>query len=189
MVGILNIIQTRRSAGVFAGDVDDLTIRTLIEEAAIWAPNHHLSEPWRFTVITGSARERIGHEWALIAANEMDIKEPARSKYIAAESSKLQRAPVIIVVSQHVNGTAIQVTEDHSAVAAAIENLLLAAHGLGMAAHWKTGKMAYHDAFKNLIGVDSSDRIIGLIYLGEGTEPKETLRHRKTEGIIRWVRE
>ena len=53
----MEAIRTRRSVGLSAGDVSRETIKELIETATM-APNHKLTQPWRFTVIEGPARER-----------------------------------------------------------------------------------------------------------------------------------
>ena len=121
---VMEAIRTRASESQLGGDVDDAIITRLIEEAAIWAPNHHHTEPWHFTVLKGNARERVGLSWARTAAAELPVDEATREKYISKEATKLLRAPVIVVVSQKIAGTPVQIEEDHAAVAASIQNLL-----------------------------------------------------------------
>ncbi len=186
---VLEAIRTRPSVAELGGEVDDATICRLIQEAAVWAPNHHHTEPWHFTVLKGQARARVGLGWAKTAAAEIPIDGAAREKYIAKESQKLLRAPVVVVVSQRVSGTTVQIDEDHAAVSAAIQNLLLAAHGLGLGARWRTGKMAYHPAMLQLLGLPDTSRIVGFIYLGYTMSEEMQPRHRNLEGLIDWQAE
>ncbi len=183
---VLEAIRTRSSEAQLSGDVDKATVTRLIQEAAVWAPNHHHTEPWHFTVLTGKARNRVGLRWAETAAAELPIDEVAREKYISKESTKLLRAPVIVVVSQRVAGTAVQIEEDHAAVSASIQNLLLAAHALGLGARWRTGKMAYHPEMLNILNLPSESRIVGFVYLGQRVLSDAPDRHRNLDGIIDW---
>lgn len=186
---VLEAIRTRSSVTELGGEIDDATIARLIQEAAVWAPNHHHTEPWHFTVLKGQARARVGLNWAEIAAAEIPIDGVTREKYISKESQKLLRAPVVVVVSQRVAGTTVQIDEDHAAVSAAIQNFLLAAHGLGLGARWRTGKMAYHPAMLQILGLPDTSRIVGFIYLGHTIPGEMPARQRKLDGIIDWQAE
>ena len=58
---VIDAIRSRRSVRIMRTDV--VPSRDQIEaivEAATWAPNHHLTEPWRFVIITGYGRNRLG---------------------------------------------------------------------------------------------------------------------------------
>lgn len=189
-MNVWEAIATRRSLGQLDGVVDDATIQRLIEEGAIWAPNHHHTEPWHFTVLKGESRGRIGLEWAALAADELGLGGDIREKFEAKEQAKLLRAPVIIVVSQKVAGNPVQVEEDHAAVGAAVQNLLLAAHAIGLGTRWRTGKMAYHPWFKHALGLGADDRVVALIYVGwpVNREP-ELAAQRSKEGLIDWITE
>ena len=63
-------IQSRRSISHLEGHVDEQLVRGLIEEAAIWPPNHHYTEPWHFSGLIGESRNRIGFEWAYLAPDK-----------------------------------------------------------------------------------------------------------------------
>lgn len=186
---VLEAIRSRSSVSDLGGEIDEATIVRLIQEAAVWAPNHHHTEPWHFTVLKGKARERVGLSWAEAAAAEIPIEGATREKYISKESQKLLRAPVVLVVSQRVSGTPVQIEEDHAAVAACIQNLLLAAHGVGLGARWRTGKMAYHPAMLKILGLPETSRIVGFIYIGHTTSGDTPPRQRNLDGIIDWQAE
>jgi nitroreductase len=96
---------------------------------------------------------------------------------------------VLIVVSVRTDENRVRAEEDLTATAAAVQNLLLAAHAKGFGAAWKTGKMIYDAEVKRFLGLDPNDRIVAVVYLG--TEPGEEAapRTREVDGVIRWLGE
>lgn len=178
-------IRGRRSIGRLAGAVSRQAIAELIG-GAVRAPNHHLTEPWRFTVVQGEGRRRLGEFWGKRAAEVAGLSGEAAEKYAEGESGKTLRAPVLIVVSVRTDPDPVVASEDQSAAAAAIQNILLAAHGCGLGAIWRTGKMVYDDAIKRFLGLDPSDRILGVVYLGQpAAEPKEKPEPKRHD-VIAW---
>ncbi|MDA8193456.1 MAG: nitroreductase [Thermaerobacter sp.] len=181
-------IRTRRSMGRLGGDVSDDTVTALID-LAVMAPNHRMTEPWQFTVITGPARESLGWRWADAIASASSLTGEALDAYKTAEARKFLRAPVLVVVSVATTpGDEVRSVEDMAATAAAIQNLLLAAWAGGLGTRWRTGAMAYHPAFRKLLGLDEAQRILGVIYLGYpelGKEPPPAPARTKS-GAVRW---
>jgi nitroreductase len=182
----IEAIRTRRTVGKSTGDVPRETIRELIE-AATWAPNHKLTQPWRFTVLTGAARERLGEVWGREAAAKAD--PAAQAAVLAGESKKPLRAPALIVVSVRTDTNPVTAEEDLTATAAAVQNLLLAAHAKGLSAAWKTGKIVYNVEVKRFLGLDPSDRIIAVVYLGALASEESTPRARNVDSSIAWLDE
>ena len=159
-------IRSRRSVGRSEGEPSVEAIRELIESAS-WAPNHHLTQPWRFTVLRGDARRELGDFWARMRAAELELDAEKRDGFLKGESQKPLRAPVLIVVSVRTDDDPIVAEEDFAATAAAVQNLLLSAAARGYAAMWRTGDMAYHPAVKAHLGLDPRERIVAFVYLGE----------------------
>lgn len=160
------------------------TIRALIE-AATCAPNHKLTEPWRFTVLRGDARKRLGELWAQRAAQEIDAAK--RDAFIEGESAKPLRAPIVVAVATRTDADPVRAEEDLAATAAAVENLLLAAHARGLAAGWKTGRIVGDAEVKRFLGFDPSDRIVAMIYLGARATEQPTTKPRAAEPAITWL--
>jgi nitroreductase len=79
--------------------------------------------------------------------------------------------------------------EDLTATAAAVQNLLLAAHAKGLSAAWKTGKIVYNPAVKRFLGLDPSDRIVAMVYLGAVAREEPAPRRRDVESTIAWLDE
>ncbi len=182
----LEAIRTRRTIGKSTGDVPRETITELIE-AATWAPNHKLTQPWRFTVVTGSAREKLGEVWGREAAAKAD---PAtRAAVMEGEAKKPLRAPAVIVVSVRTDENPVTAEEDLTATAAAVQNLLLAAHAKGLSAAWKTGKIVYNAEVKRFLGIDQSDRVIAFVYLGAVAKEESSARGRDVASSITWLDE
>jgi nitroreductase len=118
-------------------------------ELARWAPNHHLTEPWRFRVLGAAAFRRL--------------QEAADS----GEAVKLERAPTLIVASCVLSGDAVQDEEDLHAAAAAVYAVLLAAHARGLAGYWRTPGVLLTAEGREAVGLPEGERLVGLIHLGD----------------------
>lgn len=136
-------------------------VERLVRVAAT-APNHKKTYPWRFRVVSGDARAALGEALAndLIAAGE---DNPAK---VAKARVKYRRAPVVLVVAAAAGAHDTMTDENRDAVAAAIQTLLLAATASGLASLWSTGAAARSGRIASLVGLDPTDTIVGLVYLG-----------------------
>ncbi|MGH2586163.1 MAG: nitroreductase family protein, partial [Dehalococcoidia bacterium] len=165
---VIDTLRDRRSASRFnAESVSREAVDGLIE-AARWAPNHHLTEPWRFFVLTGDARVALGEAIAaeVLAGAEPDSKATAEATGVR---TKVLRSPVIVIVAQSRAQSAATPEvdlEDYAACCCATQNLLLAAQSAGLAAKWSTGKMAHSAAANRFLGLEPEDRIVAYVYLG-----------------------
>ena len=137
-------------------------------DAAAQAPNHHKVRPWRFVVLTGAARERLGEALAQATRKNRPGTPP---EAVAVEAAKPLRAPVLIVVGvDKPAGPKVLEIENVCAAAAATENLLLAAQALDLAAKWRTGWPATDPGVKAFLGFEPDQHLIGFIYLGYPAE-------------------
>jgi nitroreductase len=167
-------ITTRRSIPKTDGRVPSRTTIERLIRAAIAAPNHHLSEPWRFIVLTGDALTELGEAWA--AGEERAGGDPDKVR------AKALRAPVILAVIERPNRNNPKVVEieEHHAVGAAIQNILLAAHDAGLAAMIRTGAAATLKEVRNYLRVADDEIIAGFVYIGYPPEGFERKPPRKT---------
>lgn len=191
-MNITEAIQTRRSIKIFK-DVEPVS-KEVVEQllqAAIMAPNHHHTEPWKFFVLQGDGRlplSRVLAEWAKTRVD--DPASEAGQKRIKKISGKPLIAPTAIVVAlspKQDSKKAIYI-EDVSAVSAAVQNILLEAHGLGLGAIWKSGPAYYAPPVKNYFKLTDEEEILGVIFVGESDmkknpEPKRTPFEEKTVWI------
>jgi len=163
---LIEALATRRTANAFASACPPREQLTRRIEAATWAPNPRLTQPWRFEVLAGEERARLGEH--LAAAIERDAGSPDRALRLADSTRvKVLRSPVIVVVIQRGDGADSERTlEDYAACACATQNLLLAAHAEGLAARWSTGEMATMPAAREYFALGAGDRIIAYVYVG-----------------------
>lgn len=189
-MNVWDAIFERRSIGKVKPDPVDPKLIDRILEAAVWAPVHFQTEPWRFFVLTGEGRRPLGRTLAAIAQEKMDdpSSEANRAK-LEREEAKPFRAPVVIAVAavpQLDDPRVIQV-EEIAATSAAIQNMLLAAHALGLGAIWRTSPAAYHPKMKEAFGLKEQDEMLGFIYIGypdiEPPAKKRTSHQEKTKWI------
>ncbi len=141
--------------------------RKLIErllQAAVQAPNHYRVRPWRFVVLTGRSREALGGVMAeTLCKSNPSLPEAA----LDIERSKPLRAPVLIAVGVDKPADArVLEIENICATAAAVENLLLAAHAEGLGAMWRTGPAARDPEVKKFLGFTPDQDLIAFVYIG-----------------------
>ena len=157
-------IQTRHSVKKMKADS---VPRDLIEKfltAGNDAPNHHHVRPWRFIVLTGDARSRLGD---VMAASQRDRKADLPPEASDKTRSLPLRAPALIAVGvdKPADDRTIEI-ENVCAAAAACENILLTAHALGLGAIWRTGEWASDPKVKEFLGLAADQHLIGFIYVG-----------------------
>jgi len=183
---VLEAIRTRRTAGAIRPDLPPRELIEEILEAATWAPNHHLNEPWRFFVLAGEARERFGRAMAEDACRSLPDPNGEQARALAeGQMKKALRSPIIIAVAvDPPSGPKIVDVEDVCAVACGIQNLMLVATARGLATKWSTGLSAQSEHIKQFFGLTPEHQLLGFIYLGypndERTVPARTTHHEKS---------
>lgn len=186
---VLEAIKTRRSIG----KVQDRAVpKELIEkiiEAGTWAPNRYLTQPWRFFVISGEGRNSLSKVMeSIVLESGKDLESEEGKKKLEKERNKPFRAPVIIAVAAEVSeGPKVIRLEELGAVYAAVENMLLAAHGLGLASYWKTGKACYHPKMKAFFGLKEKDEVLALVYLGYPEVDKAPTHRKAGVELTKWI--
>ena len=141
-------IRTRRTHKVYGSEPVPRETLDELFELARWAPNHNLTNPWRFRV--------LGPE------SLAELKAAAGEEAAA----KLDRAPTLVVVSYVRSDDPLQDEEDHAATAVAAYIVLLAAHARGLAGYWRTPAVLRTPEGRAAVGVGEGERIIGLLHLG-----------------------
>ena len=184
---ILTAIHTRQSISKVLPDMVPRQDIERLLDAAVQAPNHHRNRPWRFVVLTGAARERLGEVMAqALLSQATDTAEAA----LHAERLKPLRAPVIIAVGlARPDSPKIVEIEDVCAGAAAVQNMLLAAHGLGLGAMWRTGTAASAPLVKAFLGFAPDQQIIAFVYVGYPDGEHPPANRPPFEGYVTWMDE
>ena len=176
-------IITRRSISKTADRACDKALIERLLEAAVRAPNHHLTQPWRFIVLTGSARAELGEEWAAAARREGKNPDLAKAKPL--------RAPVIICVVERpkLDHRRVVEAEEHYATGAAIQNILLAAHAEGLAAMIRTGEAAGLPEVRAYLGIGDEEILAAMIYIGypeDGKSERPPTRRTPPKELTEW---
>jgi nitroreductase len=141
-------IRTRRTHKAFSPEPLSRDEVAALLELARWAPNHHLTVPWRFRVVGPQTLERL--------------KAAAGPEGAA----KLSRAPTLIVSSSVLSGDEVQDEEDLHATAIASYIVLLAAHARGHAGYWRTPALLRSEEGRSAVGLAPEERFVGLLHLG-----------------------
>ena len=141
-------IRTRRTHKQFAPDPVPRALLEELLDLAVLAPNHKLTQPWRFRVVGPATLARL--------------KELGGQ----AEAMKLDRAPLLVVVSAQLTGDPLTDEEDVHATAAALTTLLLAAHARGLASYWRTPGLLRTPDGRAAVGFADDEQFVGIAYLG-----------------------
>ncbi len=166
---VTQAIQSRRSVGRVKQDPVPRELVEKILESAVHAPNHKITEPWRFHVFTGKGRGELARaraELARILAETEGEEEELVAGRISRERKKAFRAPVVIAVISRGGRDEVETLENYAACAAAVQNMQLTAHALGLATIWRTGLQAYHPYMREFFGLEAGDKIVAYLYLG-----------------------
>jgi nitroreductase len=162
---LLTAIDTRSSAARLTMPGPTHEHLTRILDAAAHAPDHGRLRPWEFIVLDAASREAFA---TTAAAAKRARLAAMTDEQFEAERAKLLRSPTLVIAACRVRRgeTKVPEIEQVVAVAAAVQNLFLAAHDLGYGVMWKTGAAAYDPNVKKTLGLDVLDHIVGIMHLG-----------------------
>lgn len=166
---LTELIRRRRSIKPVDMDsgreVDRMLLVELIENAT-WAPNHGLTEPWKFHVFQGASRADLV---TILQQTYREITSPAefREDKLKKMGENQLLAPVVIAcVMERNGGSKIPEIEEIEALACAVQNLQLSATAAGLGCYWSSPPLLEAALFREWLGLRSEDRCMGLIYLG-----------------------
>jgi nitroreductase len=163
-------IRTRRTHKAYGAEAVDRTTLEELLDLARWAPNHHLTNPWRFRVVGPQALERLKTAGGPEAA------------------TKLDRAPTLIAVSYvRTPGDPVADEEDLLAAGCAAYIVLLAAHGRGLAAYWRTPAVLREPAGRAALGIPETEHAIGLLHLGSARQEQRVPERAPAQDVISFL--
>lgn len=168
---VLDAIRSRRTVKTYRpGPVPREQLERILE-AARWAPNHRLTEPWRFRVLGPDAQARL---------------KAAAGGGSAAE--KLERAPTLVVASFVPSPLPLHAHEDEQAAACAVYAVLLAARAEGLASYWRTPGVLRTEEGRAAVGIPAEERVLGLLHFGEPAgELPEPPERATPERFVTWL--
>lgn len=186
---INHIITTRRTIKpkMMANRDIPLDILQQMLENANWAPTHGMTEPWRFSVFMGAAREKLATFLAETykAITPVEIFKP--NKYEGMRENAMLAPAVIAIGMKRQPSKKISELDEIQAVACAVQNMHLTATAHGLGGFWSTNIAAVSSEMAAYIGLDKQDRALGLFYVGYPKVDWPTGSRQPMEDKVRWV--
>jgi nitroreductase len=166
---VMDAIAARRSIKRFT---DLVVTRDMVEavlDTAVLAPNHRMTEPWRFYVLGPESRRRYGEVLGGRKARKVEDPEAADAvrRKVADENAAL---PAVIAVAIRQDENPEIREEDYAAAMMAVQNIALTAVAMGLGTHIKTGAVMDDPGARAAVGVPDHERIVALVNLGEPAE-------------------
>jgi nitroreductase len=184
----IDAIQRRTSVRRFRPDPVPREAIARLLDCAVRAPNHKLTEPWRFAVLSGAARARLAD---LRARHRVKRYADPASEEARAGGEKVRReteeTPAFVVVMCAQNPDELTREEDYAAAMMATANLIIAAESLGLGTYLKTGGIMRDPDLGALVGLEPGFRIVGVVSLGYPAESDPPRRRLPADGLTRWV--
>ncbi len=161
-------VRSRRTHKLFGREPVPRPLLDELFELARWAPNHHLTQPWRFRVVGPRALA------ALKAATDDG-------------GVKLERAPTLVVASAVRQDDPEADQEDMCAAACACFIVLAGAHARGLAGYWRTPAVLRTPAGLDAVGVPAGERVLGLLHLGPAVRTQEPPERLPAGDFVRYL--
>ena len=180
----LKALHTRTSVPKLEGPAPNEQELKNLFAAAFRTADHALLRPWRFLVISGEARLRLGD---LFVQAKLSDQPDTPADQLEKLRAKPLRAPTIIVtIGCHKEHPKVPAIEQDLSAGGATQQTLLAAHAMGLGAIWKTGSMAYHPMVSQGLGLKEAEKLISFLYIGHIAGPVKSLRELKIDDFVQW---
>lgn len=156
---------------------------------ALWAPTHGNTQPWRFQVFMGDARQRLSDflcQWYVDNTKEEEFNP---KKFQKLQQRPLLSSVVIAVNMQRDPEQRILEIEEIEAVACAIQNMHLTCTAYGLGGFWSTPKVIYTSAMNNFLDLGEHDRCLGLFYVGYSNIEWPKAHRKPLEYVTKWMQD
>ncbi|MEZ4867387.1 MAG: nitroreductase [Caldilineaceae bacterium] len=185
-------ITDRRTVKQFLPQPVAPDLLTKLIDLAVWAPNHRMTEPWRFYVINGAMCQQVGEIARSVTAAKISsvggTAEVAARK--AAEAAGAwSSVPTLLYVTMVGDANPEIDLENYGAVCCAIQNFTLAAHVAGVGTSWSSGAVASAPELLQLVGAGANERMVGLLRVGylDSTSAPAKSRRKPGAEVTCWL--
>ncbi len=165
---LTEVIRSRRT--IYPKDFTERKVhKELVEKIlnnALWAPNHGMTQPWRFKVYMGEALSALSNELSGIYERITPKEKFLQRKYDNNKNRPLQSSVVIAVSMEPGSNGLVPMIEEQAAVACAVQNMCLTATAYGLGSFWSSGKVVYSSELHDHLELSEKGRCLGLLYLG-----------------------
>jgi nitroreductase len=158
--GLAALLRGRRSIDLYAPDPVPTNVVLEAIDIARWAPNHRLTQPWRFYLIGPETRRRV-----IDLAVEIDVAQKGE-RAGPVRRARLDAVPGFLVLTTRRSDDALVDREDYAACCCAAQNLMLYLWERGIGTKWTTGGITRHAHFYELLGIDAQEAVVGFIWYG-----------------------
>src|SRR5687768_13179200 len=182
-------IRSRRSIFRFHPEPVPAELLERIIAFGVWAPNHHVTEPWRFTALGEETRQRLARRYGELQLRKAppDATAEVRAQVQAGGAAKFLSKPTMVVVSCRQEGDDERRREDFAATCCAVQNVQLAAWAEGVGMQWSTNPLIRDPLTYELLGIDpEQEQIIGFLYAGYPAETP-TQQRRPLHEVLKWT--
>ena len=188
---INSLIRNRRS--VFPRDystetVDDAVITQMLENAN-WAPNHKLTEPWRFVVFSGEGLRKLGEFQAACYKRVTEAKGTfSLDRFEALTITPLKSSHIISVGMKRDELKRLPEIEEAGAVYCAVENMYLTATAYGVGCYLGTGGITYFEEAKEFFDLGPDDKLLGFLHVGVPSREVPDGKRRPITEKVKWIK-
>ncbi len=184
---VYEAILSRRSIKHFTSAPVEVAAIDRALAAGIWAQNHHLTQPWRFSVLGPQAHRALATANGAVAAEAVQVGDDAmRERVRAGAEAKYLSKPLIVVVSCVLHGSELDRREDFAATCCAIQNIQLAAWDEGLGMQWSSNNMTRHPRAAALLGINpAEEEIIAFLYFGYPAETPPAQPRKALDDVTR----
>lgn len=158
------VIKERRSVQLYEDRPVSIEELKQLLETAVWAPNHKMTQPWRFIFVSGDSREKlaeINRDISKVGSDPEQRKASGEKAY-----QKIMSVPVFLMVVTDENPNLKLREEDYAATSTVIQNFSLLAWEKGIGMIWKSGKLITEPAFREAIGVKPGEKVMAMLQIG-----------------------
>lgn len=171
------LVRSRRSINSFTDQPVSLDLVQDLLESAVYAPNHRLTEPWRFIYFDGETRRTYAQIRSQMVLDSMKSEnEVERQKAADGTIQKFMAVPAYLVVTMTPRGQEEVDEEDYAACSCVVQNFLLLAWEQGLGTNWKTFKN--DPRLREMLGLMEGEKVVGIIHLGYPTDETRTSRRQ-----------
>ena len=184
---VIEAIRTRRTIAKFLEQPMPAEVLERVLAEGIWAPNHHLTEPWRFVIMGPETQRQLAGRFAELKAAKAPPEDGARRERILEEHErKFLRIPIIVAVAASCEGDDERRREDYAATACAVQNIQLAAWSEGIGVKWSTSGLIRDPLAYRLLAIDPTQfEIVGLLFMGYPADIPARPRKRSLDEVSR----
>jgi len=189
---VADSIRQRRTIKQFLPQPVPRAVLQQLLDLAVWAPNHRLTEPWRFYLLDGAALDKLGAIAAAITVEKLvssnvEIEMATRKGEEAAATWSAVPALLYVTTLRDENPEIDE--ENYGATCCAMQNFALAAHAAGIGTSWSSGAVAAAPVLRELVGAGANEKMVGLIRVGylDPALPSPKGRRKDSSGYTVWV--